>query len=615
MSNALDRLKRMILLTTGLIVSTVAITIDPQAATARSSSIEVALTPAETSAGASETAYILGAGDRVRVDVFQLPQYSGEHQVLIDGSLNLPRIGSVPVGGMTLEQAAKAIAAKYASARVLRDPQVTVNLLTPRPVRIGIAGEVNRPGSYTMSREAREGGTGGQLPTIAQALQLAGGITQAADLRNVRVSRLQGRGSQQTITVDLWQVIQTGNLGNDLTLRDGDTIFIPTASQINLAEAPQLAAASFSVDRNRPINIAVLGEVRQPGTHTIQGQGQPGQQGAGLPTVTQALKAAGGINPLADIRKVQIRRRTHAGSEQIVEVDLMQLLQAADFRQDLLLQDGDIVYVPTSEEINLAQASQLRSASFAPDKTQPLNITVIGEVFRPGPYTVTGSARTGQAGVPGGTGGGESVAPTVTRAIQVAGGIKPLANVRQVEVRRLTSTGEQRTITVDLWKLLQQGDSSQDAVLQEGDTIVVPLATAQDPGEAAQVAAASFSPDTIKVNVVGEVQKPGIVEVPPNSPLNQAIFAAGGFTNRAENDTVELIRLNPNGTVSRQEISIDFAQKLNNENNPVLYNNDVIVVGRSSLAGISDTLDAVLNPVGRFFSIFTLPFTLFNLFD
>lgn len=553
----------------------------------------------------SESDYLLGAGDRVRVEVFQLPQYSGEQEVLVNGSLNLPRIGNVSVRGLTLEAAEKVIAAKYTSARILRNPQVTVTLLTPRPVKIGIAGEINRPGSYTIPIE------GSQVPTITQVLQLAGGITQAADLRTVQIERLQNSGQKQTINVDLWQLVQTGDLGNDLTLRDGDTIFIPTASQINLAEAPQLSSASFSSDRAQPIKIAVLGEVRQPGTHIITSE----QEANTPPTVTQALEIAGGINPLANIEKIQIRRLTKSGAIQAVDINLKQLLLSGDLQQDLILQNGDTVFVPTTTDVNLAAVSQLRTTSFAPEQTQPLNITIIGEVFRPGPYTVTGTARTGEAGVPGGTGGDNSVPPTVTRAIQVAGGIKPLANVRQIEIRRRVGDGSARTLAIDLWKLLREGDSSQDTVLQDGDTIFVPQATAQTLEDAADIAAASFSPDTIEVQVVGEVNRPGIVQIPPNTPLNQAIFSAGGFTNRAEDESVELIRLNPNGTVSRREIELDFGKGVNDESNPVLYNNDVVIVGRSTLTGISDTLDTVLNPLGKFLTIFSLPFNVFRLFE
>lgn len=546
-----------------------------------------------------ETAYTLGAGDRIRIEILKLPQYGGDYEVLINGTLNLPQAGSMSVKGMTIEQAATAIANHYMRARILRQPQVTVSLLTPRPLRIGIAGEVNRPGSYIIPIERS------QFPSVTQALQLAGGITQTSDLRRVRIDRPQPSGKRQTIDVNLWELIQTGNLANDITLRDGDMIFIPTTDQVNLAESPQLASASFSANQNQPINVAVLGEVSQAGTHILPN---------GIQTVTQAIKLAGGIKPLADIRKIQISRIAKTGSEQIIEIDLWKLLQEGDLQQDLLLQNGDTVMIPTAENLDLAESSQLRSASFAPDRANPLNITTIGEVFRPGPYTVTGSARTGEAGVPGGTTGAGSVS-TVTRAIQVAGGITPRANIRQIQVRRFTSKGNERIIEVDLWKLLQGGDSSQDVVLQEGDTIVVPTASELLPEEAAQIAIASFSPDTIEVNIVGEITKPGVVKVPPNTLLNQALFAAGGFTNRASQGSVELIRLNPNGSVNRRSIPIDLAQGANEQINPPLQNNDVIIVGRSTLAGISDTLDQALNPLGRFISIFSLPLNLFNLFN
>jgi polysaccharide export outer membrane protein len=108
------------------------------------------------------------------------------------------------------------------------------------------------------------------------------------------------------------------------------------------------------------------------------------------------------------------------------------------------------------------------------------------------------------------------------------------------------------------------------------------------------------------VNVVGEVTKPGAVPVPPNTPLNQAILAAGGFNTRAKKGEVQLIRLNPNGTVEKREIDVDLAQGINTEGNPSLRNNDVVVVKRSSLATIGDTLGTVLNPVGSFVNLLRL---------
>ena len=303
--------------------------------------------------------YLLGPGDRVLVDIFDVPEHSGERQVLIDGSVNLNWVGGVAVKGLTLPQAAGAIAAAY--DRYLYDPLVTVTLTSPRPLRVSVAGAVNRPGSYVVS----------------------------------------------------------------------------------FAEAP--------------------------------------------------------------------------GSD--------------------------------------------------PDARWP----------------------------------------TVTQALQQAGGITQFANVRQVQVERQQSVDTVTTLNLDLWALLQTGDLSQDISLRDGDSIVVPATTAIAPAEARSLASASFSPAVIQVNVVGEVPRPGTVEVPPNTPLNQALLAAGGFDNsRAQTGTIQLVRLNPDGSVSQREVAVDFTQGINEDTNPILYANDVIIVGRSGTAQFSDSFDGVLETIGKIFPFFFL---------
>ncbi|MBS0014891.1 MAG: SLBB domain-containing protein [Arthrospira sp. SH-MAG29] len=549
-----------------------------------------------------EAPYTLGAGDVIQVFIFSVEQYSSQQEVLVDGTVNLPQAGSISLSGMTLEQAARAIGDRYESARILRNPRVTISLITPRPLRIGISGEINRPGSYTMIRE------GSQFPTITRALQLAGGITQAADLRQVQLRRPQRGTSDQIINLNLMELLQTGSLSNDIGLRDEDVIYIPTATEIDPEMGRQIARASFANNEATLIDIAVSGEVRRPGPYTIPSQGGLG----GVATITQAIKQAGGIRLMADISRVQIRRLTSQGQEQILEVNLEPILDGDNLQQDIVLQNGDSIFIPGVETANLEQLSSRRTASFAADQSEPLNIAVIGQVFRPGPYTVTGTARTGDAGVPGAAGGGSI--PTVTRAIQVAGGVKPEADIRQVEIRRSDSRGSRQVITINLWELLQNGDATQDTILQEGDTVFVPTATEINPVEMGAIANASFSPNNIRVNVVGEVQRSGVVQIPPNTPLNEAILTAGGFTSRAHQSSVELIRFRPDGTVEQRRLQIDFTQGGNSPNNPPLQNNDVVIVGRSTLASISDTVDTIIAPLNRVRSLFVVPSAFIDIF-
>ncbi len=416
----------------------------------------------------TETEYTLGAGDIIRVTVFPVEEFSGEYQILVDGTVSLPLLGNFSVKGLTLSQLTEFLTQQYTF--YVKRPSVTVGLVAPRPLKLAIAGEINSPGSYLLPVEG-----GQKFPTVTQLIQQAGGVTTVADLKNVKIQR-QHQGENLVLTLNLLDLVAQGQLQQDITLRDGDEIIIPTQESIDLAETRLLSDANFGIVANQEINVAVVGEVFRPGSY-----------------------------------RVTPENVTSAGSE------------------------GNI-------------------------RRQP---------------------------------------PRLTLAVQLAGGIKPLADVREVEIRRYNRDGSQQIIEVDLWDLLQTGDIQEDVILQEGDTIIVPTAQDISPDEAEPLASASFSPALIRVNIVGEVRSPGTVEVPPNTPLNQGILAAGGFDQRRANDaTVELVRLNPDGTVTQREIDINLAQGIAEGDNPILKNNDVVIVNRNLLTAASDTLNTVFSPIG-----------------
>ena len=428
------------------------------------------------------TDYLLGGGDLIRVNVFEVPEYTGEYQIPPGGAINMPLIGSVSVSGLTTEQAADTIAKRY--SRFLKRPLISVNLLSPRPINVFVAGEVTRPGAYTLSLQGGAGNNPGvQYPTVLAALTIAQGVTLAADVTQVQLRRKVGRSGEQTVSLNLKELTQTGRISQEITLRDGDTIIVPTATSLNVAEARNLFAANFA-------------------------------------------------------------------------------------------------------------ASQ----------TSPRTVVVIGQVYRPGSYLVTAGNAGGAEG--GGAGGG---LPTVMRSLQLAGGITSLADVRKIKLRRPTRTGTEQTIDINLWQLLQSGDINQDIVVQDGDTIVIPTAMDISAAEATQLATTTLSPNTIEVGVVGEVKRPGAVRLQPNSSLNQALLAAGGFNDsRASKGSIELIRLNANGTVTKRPIKVDLSKGINEETNPILRNNDVVVVDRNVLAKTGDRVNTVAGPLGTILGIIRL---------
>ncbi|MGL5880958.1 MAG: polysaccharide biosynthesis/export family protein, partial [Xenococcaceae cyanobacterium] len=206
-----------------------------------------------------ETDYTLGAGDLLRIDIFQVKDYSGQYPVLVDGTVSLPLIGRIQAEGQTLKDLSDQIAQKYST--YLRRPIITVGLVTARPLKIAISGEITTPGSYTVTfnEETKK------FPSVTDSIERAGGLTTAANIRQVQIRRYIG-GREQVINANLWDLIDKGAQSQNVTLRDGDSIYIPTVDTIDPLETFRLANASFGIRANRPVNVAVVGEVYRPGT-------------------------------------------------------------------------------------------------------------------------------------------------------------------------------------------------------------------------------------------------------------------------------------------------------------------------------------------------------------
>ena len=236
-------------------------------------------------------------------------------------------------------------------------------------------------------------------------------------------------------------------------------------------------------------------------------------------------------------------------------------------------------------------------------RPRPLRVALVGEVERPGLYTLTLSevsqteAKVSISGL-----------PTLVDAIQKAGGITALANLRAVLLQRRLP-GEPvryKRTRVDLLALVQEGDQLQNPILFDGDTIRLERATESAP-ETIALAATTLAPEAITVNVVGEVKTPGRLEVPASTPLVQAVLAAGGpISWRANQGKVELVRINRNGSATRRSYGLNLSQGASNAANPPLRDGDTVYVRRSGLAVVSDAITAVGQPLTSLASILAL---------
>jgi polysaccharide export outer membrane protein len=284
--------------------------------------------------------YILGPGDGLALQIFDAPELSGNLDVLNDGTVTLPLIGSVRVSGLTLSQAEQWFAALL--RKQLQRPELVLRVLRPRPIRVALVGEVERPGIYSLTTSETAQTEGGPaislsgLPTVVDAIQKAGGITLNADLRDVRIQRrLPGDPPRfKRARLDLLSLIRSGDQLQNPFLFDGDTIQVGKADQ-PVEEAVEVSSANLSPQQ---IQVNVVGEVVSPGRLQVP---------ASLPLV-QAVLAAGGLKPgRASVSNVELIRINRNGTATRQRFQL-NLGQGASNAQNPPLRDGDTVIVNRS---------------------------------------------------------------------------------------------------------------------------------------------------------------------------------------------------------------------------------------------------------------------------
>lgn len=236
---------------------------------------------------------------------------------------------------------------------------------------------------------------------------------------------------------------------------------------------------------------------------------------------------------------------------------------------------------------------------------RPILVSVIGEIERPGIYSLTKREQSILAGGPQITNSG---LPTIVDAIQKAGGITQNANLTNVVLIRKVPgiKNERKTTTINLLDLVFEGDHTQNLFLFDGDVIRLTKANKISPSTM-KIASANLSPSTIKVRVIGQVRVPGLINLSANTPLVQAVFSAGGpIAWKANKGNIFLLRVNENGTVIKKRYKINLNENVSYEKNPPLKDKDIVLVESSSLNKFSSGLGAVTEPISSLVTAITL---------
>lgn len=167
--------------------------------------------------------HTLALADRVRIAVYQETDLDSLTRIDARGRVNLPLIGEITIGGLTVIEAQAAIENAYKDGRYLRNPQVTVSVEEYAPREVSIQGQIRNAGRYTLPIES--------TLTVVELVTKAGGITDIGKGSAVSVTRILPDGTKKVFTVDVDSVIRgrkdTKTDDSALLLQPGDIVYVP----------------------------------------------------------------------------------------------------------------------------------------------------------------------------------------------------------------------------------------------------------------------------------------------------------------------------------------------------------------------------------------------------
>ena len=464
--------------------------------------------------------YVIGPGDNIKLDIYGASQKSDVYIVSPDGDITVEGFGPIHVSGMSVSRAQahirSTLGSRYSSS------SIKIGLGQTRTITINVMGEVQAPGTYTLSAFA----------SVFHALYMAGGISELGTLRNIKVFR---RGSLVTV-VDVYDYILNGKLTGNVRLQDNDVIVVGTydamvsikgkvkrpmyyemkkteslASLLNYAggfssdaykkmvrvirngdtkrkvfNVGEFDFSSFKVQNGDSVGVdsiiaryenmvEVKGAVFRPGMY---------QLGGDITTVKNLLEQCDGVLEDAITTRGVMHRMNPNRTLSVIPVDIAGIL--AGTSPDIPLQNEDVLFVPSNN-----------------DQLTERTITIHGEVMYPGEYRYADNE-------------------TLEDFVLQAGGLKESASTVKVDVsRRIVDNKaiESNGITAENFSFsLKEGfviDGEPGFILKPYDEVYV----RKSPGYQTQQ----------NVYIEGEINFPGTYAMSKReSRLSDLVKAAGG---------------------------------------------------------------------------------------
>ncbi|MEW6684736.1 MAG: SLBB domain-containing protein [Candidatus Edwardsbacteria bacterium] len=368
--------------------------------------------------------YTLAPGDEVAVVVWGNTQFSYKFKISLEGKIVIPNVGVVQIGGLTVKEFQEVVSKSV--KKYYKGVEVEAMLLRLRTIPVWIAGEIRRPGKYSVS----------PLTTVSQLIKIAGGVTRRASLRAIQVTRRNGG----VATVDLYDFLMKGDLKQDLKLESGDVVLV-------------------LIHGGR---VRITGEVKRPLNCELKGNEH----------LSDMISLVGGFTDRAYKEKIELFKVLPGGERKLYYIDWT---DTSGTHEDPLMTDGDYIIV--------RQTSWYLEA-----KPQPYFVTIEGEVKFPGIYAIhEGENRIMDVLKKA---GGFTEKADIRRAKFIRPYVpivedREYKRLKKIPYEHLSDDDKEylkmrRTqepsgfISVDFYKLWIKNDRNFDLVLKNGDRIIVP---------------------------------------------------------------------------------------------------------------------------------------------
>jgi len=479
--------------------------------------------------------YQLGPDDELIIDVYGSSESTNRLKISTEGTIRIPMVGPISVGGLTIEQAKKRILTQLSniySGISKGETFVNVTLGNIRSIKVTILGEVTTPGTYSLS----------SLSTVFNGLYVSGGPSENGSFRKIQVIR----NNKVAATVDVYDFLMNGTTKSNIRLQDQDIIkvssfekrielkgevkrpglfeslkgeslsnlidfaggytdnaykeriivFRNTKKEKSVADVPFSSISNFSPQSGDVYMIDKLlvrytnrvqlnGAVFRPGFYALED---------GL-TLKALIDKADGLKEDAFSERGIIYRLKDDNSTEVLSFNVKDVLSG---KNDLALKRED--------NVQIASKLEMREA---------YTVTISGEVIRPGEYRY-----------------GENM--KVEDLIIAAGGLKESSS-KFVEISRRIKNSDQNSNSAQIATIIKY-EINKDNFKTTSDIVLMPFDIVNvfpSPGYSFQKT----------VNIEGEVLYPGLYTISnKNERLSDLIKRAGGLTSQAYPEGAILIR-------------------------------------------------------------------------